>query len=111
MPRDIPIGNGNILIAFNNDYLLRDLYFPRVGEENHTKNGPFRFGIWVDGEFSWFPQGWQVKKDYQDDSLVTNVELINQKLQLRIIANDVVDFQENIYIKKQKRKITLIQKP
>lgn len=47
MPRDIPIGNGNILIAFDRNYLLREFYFPHVGQENHTEGEPFRFGIWA----------------------------------------------------------------
>lgn len=100
MPRDIPIGNGNLLIAFDKDYLLREFYFPHVGEENHAKGERFRLGFWVDGKFNWLPDGWTIKKDYLADSLVTNVELKNDALQLRILANDVVDFQDNIYIKK-----------
>ena len=36
MARDIPVGNGKILVAFDKDYLLREFYFPYVGEENHN---------------------------------------------------------------------------
>jgi GH15 family glucan-1,4-alpha-glucosidase len=100
MPRDIPVGNGNVLIAFDKDYLLRELYFPHVGQESHTAGKPFRFGIWVDGKFSWLPQGWKISRDYLDDSLVTNVELTHEDLRLRIVANDLVDFHENIYLKR-----------
>jgi len=100
MPRDIPVGNGNLLVAFDKDYLLRDFYFPHVGEENHTKLEPFRFGVWVDGKFSWLPHGWEIHKDYLNDSLVTNVLLINEELNLRIISHDLVDFHENIYLRK-----------
>ncbi len=35
MPRDIPVGNGQLLVCFDHDYCLRDLYFPHVGQENH----------------------------------------------------------------------------
>ena len=52
MPRDIPVGNGNLLVAFDRNYLLRDLYFPCVGKENHTNGHPFRIGFWVDGAAS-----------------------------------------------------------
>lgn len=100
MPRDIPVGNGNILIAFDKDYNLREFYFPHVGEENHTKGEPFRFGVWVNGQFSWVPDGWRVSKEYLDDSLATNVELFHENWQLRIIINDLVDFHENIFMKK-----------
>ena len=44
MPRDIPVGNGNFLIAFDSDYQIRDVYYPYVGLENHAGLGavPFR---------------------------------------------------------------------
>jgi len=100
MPRDLPVGNGNVLIAFDRDYLLRELYFPHVGEESHTKGEKFRFGVFVSSQFSWIPDGWSVKREYLEDCLVTNVELVNEKLGLRIVCNDAVDFHENIYIRK-----------
>ncbi len=100
MPRDLPIGNGNVLIAFDRDYRLRELYFPHVGEENHTRGEPFRFGVYTEGQFKWVSEGWQITKDYLDDSLVTDVEMVNKEWNLRIIANDLVDFQENLYLKK-----------
>lgn len=100
MPRDIPVGNGNVLVAFDKNYVLREFYFPHVGEENHTEGEPFRFGVWANGRFGWLPQGWRIKKDYLDDALVTDVELINEELKILITANDLVDFQENIYLKR-----------
>jgi hypothetical protein len=51
MPRDIPVGNGSLLVNFDRSYQLRDLYWPHVGQENHTAGHPFRFGVWVDGQF------------------------------------------------------------
>ena len=36
MPRDIPVGNGDLLITFDRVYRVRDLYFPNVGRHNHT---------------------------------------------------------------------------
>lgn len=100
MPRDLPIGNGNILIAFDKDYILREFYFPHVGEENHTMGKPFRFGLFVDGKFHWVPQGWRIQKEYLDDTLVTNVELVNDELKLKLVINDLVDFYSNIYLKR-----------
>jgi glucoamylase len=98
MARDIPIGNGRVLASFGLNGLLRDLYFPHVGEENHTAGNLFRFGVWVNGTFSWIPDGWQVKRDYLDETLVTQVEFT--KGDLKIVVNDLVDFAEDIYLKK-----------
>ena len=40
MPRDIPVGNGTLLVTFDKGYRIRDLYFPNVGKENHTEGSP-----------------------------------------------------------------------
>jgi len=100
MPRDIPVSNGNVLVEFDKDYQLREFYFPHVGQENHAGHGPFRFGIWIDGNFSWIPEGWEIHKGYLDDSLVTDVHLVHEGLKIRLVANDLVDFHENIYLRK-----------
>lgn len=100
MPRDLPIGNGNVLIAFDKDYLLSEFYYPHVGEENQTEGERFRFGVWANGQFSWVPDGWNIQKNYIVDSLVTNVELTHERLKLRIVANDLVDFHEDLYLKR-----------
>ena len=54
--RDIPVGNGSLLVTFDDKYQIRDVYFPHVGQENHTEGFPFRFGVWADGEFSWISE-------------------------------------------------------
>ncbi len=100
MARDIPVGNGSMLVSFDKDYMLREFYFPHVGEENHAAGHQFRFGVWVNGEFSWLSEGWDIVRNYIDDTLVTNVELVNDRLKVRIVANDLVDFHENVYLKK-----------
>ena len=32
MPRDIPVGNGKLLMCFDREYCLRELFFPCVGQ-------------------------------------------------------------------------------
>lgn len=100
MPRDIPIGNGNLLITFDQDYCLRDIYYPHVGKENHTDGHKFRLGIWVDGVFDWITSKWNLKLDYVSESLLTHVTAFSDKLNLSLHFNDLADYRENIYIKK-----------
>lgn len=100
MPRDIPVGNGSLLVAFDKDYVLRDLYFPYVGFENHSIGHPFRFGIWADGAFSEMGPEWQKDLRYIDDTLISQVKAANQRLGLELICNDVADFHLNVYLKK-----------
>lgn len=99
MPKDIPVSNGNILFNFDSDYQIRDVYFPYIGQENHTKGDPFRFGVWVDGYCSWMGPEWEKELKYLDDSLVTDVLLKNDSLKLELHCHDVVDVNLNVYIK------------
>jgi len=36
MPCDLSIGNGSLLINFDLAYDIRDIFYPNVGQENHT---------------------------------------------------------------------------
>jgi glucoamylase len=101
MPRDIPVGNGSLLVTFDELYQIRDIYFPYVGKENHSEGHPFRFGLWVEGSFSWVSdQDWTRKLTYLDETLVTDVSLTNEKLEVEIVSNDAVDSHENIFIRR-----------
>jgi glucoamylase len=92
MPRDLPIGNGTVSANFDEEYNLRDLYYPHVGMENQTKGHPIRFGIWADGVMKWIWDGWQVDMKYLPDTLVTDVHCVHPKLQLELFCRDCVDF-------------------
>lgn len=101
MPRDIPVGNGDLLINFDELYRIRDVYYPHVGRYNHTGGHVQRFGVWADGELYWIEHpSWQRHLDYQPDTLVTEVRLTNEKLGLELVCNDMVDFHEPVYFRK-----------
>jgi len=99
--RDIPVGNGSLLVTFDEKYQIRDVYFPHVGQENHTEGFPFRFGVWVGGEFSWiYENNWERELCYLPETLVTDVKLTNETLGLKIISNDTVASHENIFLRR-----------
>ncbi|MEP6756107.1 MAG: glycoside hydrolase family 15 protein, partial [Chthonomonadales bacterium] len=101
MPRDLPIGNGNMLVAFDDKYQIREFFYPYVGQANHTLGVPFRFGVWVDGKLSWVNEdSWTRRLVYEPDTLVTEVTLTNQALGISIICRDCVDFELNLYLRK-----------
>ena len=104
MPRDIPVGNGKLLITFDENYCLRDIYFPYVGKENHTDGHKCRFGIWADGTFGWIDKGWNLRLEYSEESLVTEVHALSREVEIELHCNDLVDYQENMYIKKVRLK-------
>lgn len=115
MPRDIPIGNNRLLVCFDKDYTIRDLYFPHVGQENHVSGDQCRMGLWVDNKFSWVGPDWRIDMDYQAETLVSSVSLLHKELQVLITCRDAVDFHENIYLREitienlhpQKREVRL----
>jgi len=102
MPRDLPLGNGSMLVTFDASHTLRDVYFPHVGQENHTLGKPSRLGIWADGQLSWL-DSWGLQQRYQSDTLVTDVVGHHPHLQLRVRLQDAVDYCENLLI----RRVTL----
>lgn len=99
MARDIPVGNGSLLVTFDADYRIRDIYFPHVGQENHTAGHPCRFGFFVDGRFSWVGPEWRRSLDYDDDTLMTDVRLSHDGLALEVTCQDAVDFHENVFLR------------
>ncbi len=101
MPRDIPIGNGHLLVNFDARYRLRDIYFPHVGKDNQSAGHPFRVALWVDGHFSWLhDEPWTVDLRYQPDTLATDVTLGHPGLAIEIRCTDVVDFHEHVLVRK-----------
>ena len=99
MPRDIPVGNERLLVCFDQDYCIRDLYFPHVGQENHVSGNYFRLGVWVDNQFSWVGQNWKRDLRYLPDTLITQVSLYHEGLSILLTCADAVDFHENIYLR------------
>src|SRR4051812_15421455 len=111
MPRDIPVGNGRLLVTFDHQYQIRDVYFPHVGQENHAGAGPCRFGIHTDvpgtrhSHLSWTSdQSWTIRQRYLRETLTTSVALDNRDLKLAMYCNDAVDFHRNILVRKIKLK-------
>lgn len=101
MPRNIPVGNGELLVTFDDHYRLRDLYYPRVGMPNHTGGHVQRFGIWADGVMAWVEDpSWTRRLRYKSDSMVTDVTLRNERLGLEVVCHDIVDYWSPVYFRK-----------
>ena len=100
MPRDLAVSNGRLLVMFDRQYRIRDIYFPHVGKENHGTGHAFRFGVWVGGQFSWMGAEWSPELRYGDSSMVTEVRARHLKLGVELLCNDGVDFYENVLIRR-----------
>lgn len=113
MPRDIPVGNGQLLVCFDQHYRIRDLYFPHVGQENHAGGGAFRFGVYGDlkpdtskdgkerrkRRLAWSDDGWTLDLRYRPDTLATQVVMRHEQLQLELRCTDVVDFHRPVLVR------------
>ncbi|WP_284640992.1 glycoside hydrolase family 15 protein [Paenibacillus silviterrae] len=101
MARDLPIGNGNVLINFDGSYNLRDIYYPYVGQENQAIDHLSHFGVWTAEDFFWIDHP-EVKRQsgYLNDSMVTNVSCAHERLGLDMLLRDGVDAQENVFVRK-----------
>lgn len=100
MPRGLVIGNGNVLVGFDGNYSVRDLYFPRVGDSNHTMGNLCRTGFFVDGKFAWLvDDAWDRQLGYAEDSLVSDVTLKHPRLGITVKFEDYVDLARNWFIR------------
>jgi GH15 family glucan-1,4-alpha-glucosidase len=101
MARDLPIGNGNLMVNFDREYNIRDVYYPHVGQDNQTAGDVSFFGVWCDGKFAWIGNPiWTKHLDYDGDSLVTRVTAHSELLQLDMVINDTVDFDRDVLIRR-----------
>ena len=100
MPRDLAVSNGRLLVMFDREYRIRDIYFPHVGKENHGTGHAFRFGVWVGGLFSWMSAEWIPELRYADSSMMTQVTARHAGLGVDLLCNDAVDFAENVLIRR-----------
>ena len=101
MPRDLPISNGNLMINFDHEYNIRDVYWPHVGQENQTVGDVSFFGVWCDGKFAWIGDPTWIKTlEYDDDSLVTRVVARAPAFDLEMTISDTVDFDRDLFLRR-----------
>ena len=100
MPRDLPLSNGSLLVAFDLEYRVREIFFPHVGMENHAVGHPFRVGVWTEGAFAWLDALWHPTRRYADPTMVTDVEAVHDGLGVTLRFADAVDFYENVLVRR-----------
>ncbi len=100
MPRSFVIGNGNLLVGYDSNYQVRDLFFPFVGKENQTVGNVCRTGFWVDGRFAWLDDvGWQRTIGYAEDTLVGDVTVSHAGLGITVHFEDYVDMVRDFFVR------------
>ena len=97
MARSLVLGNGRYLVNLDHLYQIRDIFFPRIGLENHTEGHPFRFGVWVDGATYWVDESWEREIGYEDGTFVGRTVLRNGWLGVELECRDAVDFEVDVF--------------
>ncbi|MDP3955674.1 MAG: glycoside hydrolase family 15 protein [bacterium] len=102
MAKTVVLGNGNLTVGLDLHGLVRDLYFPYVGLENHIGgHNKHRIGVWVDGAFSWLDDGtWNIQIDCSRDVYESNIVAENERLGIRLNFSDVVYNEIDIFIRR-----------
>lgn len=102
MPRSLVLGNGSVLATFDERLMLRDLYFPFVGMEDHTAYGDaHRVGFYVEGKgIKWLDDpAWTIEPRYRSDTLVGDSILRCPALGIEVTAQDYVHPVKNILVR------------
>lgn len=101
MPRHLALGNGKMLVNFDAELNMRDLYYPRVGEANHILGHRNALGVWVDGAFDWVhSDSWVRTLAYEDETLVSTVRAFHSGLGIQLEMTDAVHHRENLFLKR-----------
>ena len=100
MTRHVILGNGEMLVCADRNAMIRDFYYPYVGQENHVSGSRHRIGVWIDGVFSWMTRDeWDIEIRYRKDSLVSDVRAVNDKLGVELFMTESVHFEKNVYLR------------
>lgn len=103
LPRELVLGNGQLLVNFDSGLSMRDLYYPYVGWDNHIVGNRNSIGVYIDNIFSWLDESsWLRQVNYLKETLVTNCSAYHPKLEIKLLINDAVHFRHNIILKKVK---------
>ncbi len=103
MPRDLVLGNGNVLINFDHGMNMRDLFYPGVGMDNHIGGHRCSIGFWADDCFSWMDEStWEKSLGYQEDTLVTMVKAHSCTQGLRVLIQDAVHYRHDLFLRRMR---------
>jgi GH15 family glucan-1,4-alpha-glucosidase len=100
--RPVVLSNGQLFVGLDENGLVHDFYYPYVGLENLTnaRSSQHKIGVWVDGQFRWTDDGsWDVLVDYDECTLVSNIQLHSNELAVSLTLHDYVDHEYNSLVR------------
>lgn len=97
--RELILGNTNLVLSYDMKMNIRDLYFPRIGDENHLESNKNRIGFWVSGKFSWIDDEWTKTISYRKDALVSDVKAESDYLGIKVSESACIHYRRNVYLR------------
>lgn len=101
MARSLVLGNGSMLVCYDEWGQVRDFHFPYVGLENHVgEKLMHKIGVHVDGAMYWLSDGgYSIDIEYEENTFVASVIARHEKLQLELRFSDIVYNEHSIYVR------------
>ncbi len=104
MARSLILGNSNLVVTLDANALVRDVYFPYVGQENHVQFGSkHRIGVYANSALHWLDEsGWDIEVTMESDSLVGQTKACNDDISIGMTFEDAVYNEKNIFVRECK---------
>lgn len=103
MSRSIVLSNGELAVALDHHGLVRDMYYPHVGLEDHVRGHYIhRIGVWVDGEMSWFldDAAWEIQVGCEEKALASVITARHPRLQVELSFKDIVYNEKPVFVRR-----------
>lgn len=94
------LSNGELQVVLDEAGSVRQLFFPYVGHELHTKDQKHRIGVWIDGQMSWLDSGdWTHKSRLSYSGSIGHRVMTNERIGILLEFEDFVSAEKNAFIR------------
>lgn len=103
MSRALVLSNGELCVALDEAARVRDVYYPHVGLEDHTRGHyVHRVGVWVGGRMSYLGDDpvWQITVSSAEDSLEGRTTAKHPELDIELTLTDIVYNEKPIFLRR-----------
>ena len=103
MSRSIVLSNGELCVALDNHGIVRDLYYPHVGYEDHVRGHYLhRVGVWIDGQMSWLSDDpeWQISISCEEEALASAIVARHARLKVELAFKDIVYNEKPVFVRR-----------
>ncbi|WP_297455339.1 glycoside hydrolase family 15 protein [Persephonella sp.] len=99
MYREAVLSNGYFFVNIDKYLSIRDLYFPYIGQYNHSGGNKNHIFVEVNGKLLSMDK-FKIKFSYKENTLITDIEAVNTEHPIKITINDVIHKYLPIFIRK-----------